>query len=105
MDFFGSYPDPARPGLEPPRCELSATAAALPPIRMLVDASSLKVSRPPFRSRRGSLIAESAAARLHFRHTSHGCDMRLVCNASTDSRSRAETCHEVLDSKFIGVRR
>jgi len=44
---------------------------------MLLGANSLKVNKPPFRSRRGSLTAESAAARVHFRHTSHGHDMTL----------------------------
>ena len=40
-------------------------------------ANSRKVNKPPFRSRRGSLTAESAAARVHFRHTSHGHDISL----------------------------
>jgi hypothetical protein len=56
-------------------CVQRDRSAALPAIR---GENSRKVNKPPFRSRRGTLTADSAAARIHFRRTSHSHDICLT---------------------------
>jgi len=48
-------------------------------------ANSPKVNKPPFRSRRDGVTAESAAERIHFRHTSRGHDISLYLQCEHDS--------------------
>jgi len=45
---------------------------------MLRGRKLAKSYKPPFWSRQGSLTADSAAARIHFRRTSHSHDICLT---------------------------
>jgi|SRR5215471_2306809 len=77
---IGSYPDPARRDLEHERAPTH-----LIPERSASHANSRKVKKPPFRSRRDGVTAESAAERVHFRHTSRGHDISLYLQCEHDS--------------------
>ena len=55
--------------------------------RMLQGRKLAKSNKPPFRSRRDGVTAESAAERIHFRHTSHGHDISLYLQCEHDSRA------------------
>jgi hypothetical protein len=81
VDSFGSYQGPARADLEAVRTGVRSAR----PVRRLTGyqnaaggENSPKVNKPPFRSRRGSLTADFAAARIHFRRASHSHDISLT---------------------------
>src|SRR5262249_56329028 len=97
VDSVGPYRGPARPALEGVRTGLRSAR----PARRFTGypnagggENSPKVKKPPFRSRRGSLTAESAAARIHFRRTSHSHDIRLTAMRAVIRPQRCGDVHE-----------
>src|SRR5947209_13375992 len=64
-------------------CARSGALAATP--RRCWDSNQPNVNKPPFRLRRPTPSAESAAARLHFRRTGRNHDINVIRNACGDS--------------------